>query len=1255
MLLKFSVSVKLYLLITILFCCSVFSQSNRPPEMVAAGRDFSPYPVLVDFEDIDGWRLDTTGGIDADLCLTDRTIVYGKSSAEISINNAQKGNIKLIPPQPVNLSDDFDTINIWARYLPYRYTLGPWITFYAILQDANGQDFKVDLKCGYFGIWELLNTRIISVEGERFNYNPAKRMVKPVKFKAIEIDFDPASMDPPFTINLDTLCVFKEELNDIEFNHKLQQLPSPTTDDTILPLSKGDVKLETASVDGSYRFSCNDGASKTVYDISVSEGNFNDIVVEHNGESFQPCRDGGVVFNIQGEQILPNNPLLQVENNSAVLQDGVLDTQWLVQYKEYTSRYSIIYQVKNKSLIIDTKTFNNDGVEVLFGNISLPNAKTVAVPYLRYEGISPKIVSYKDIFVSGLVDWWNSDSTHPFALEGATSDGKGVYYNGGVRYLPLSNGDYNNIRERFFITVSTDFQEVLPNIPNPKSKYLEQYNKSSWRWLYGGPRRIDWVRQLHEYGVENFMVRFHADGMRDTEESYCLRDTAADSIGNDFFRKIGEEIKQMGYGFAVYSCYIHMEAVNENFDMDILNRDSYGDTTAKFLLYRVKPLAFLDIHSWMAPKIHDTLGTNFSYLDVHAARAPWRDTDCDYRSPMAGMFRLDFLSNAQIMLNDKQAHQGPCWSEGGMQHLYAGFADAVYGYLGHETKWDESTDIVDFAQLQINPRMISIGMGDLAMYYKQTPYKEQNDRFNPYLDRFIAATVAYGHAAWQVHPAYYGIAGAMKSYFLTNAVQRRYIGSDAEEIGYYDGKDIIDTSKAIQSDAYKLKQIYVQYANGLQVWSNLNLDGREWKITVDNLDFVIPSGGFVAFKEGEILAYSAKLNSWHRHEYVKSPEYIYLDGRDKPIDIHGIKLDKGSIAIKGVDEKQCIIRALPNFGGMSVSGQLLSSIGFESDSDSLFAGYESKEIHTTDEVKFNKDGWLNISSEPVVPKIRLLSGDYSKRVQESSGWNVRMFTLGDVGYVSVSNGKIYADFEQKVAWTVKNFKYEGKEVLAGLGGMFNGSVVNLKTEDMWVGTGHGGETVKDFIVEIDDKPYDFVSGENYTGKEIRVVKKSLLGPLAMEATVIFPESGDGMIERNKFTAIENLDNFNYVYAFMHGFENSLDRALYLDGKHSWSMLSINNDDNSFVLNDIIKAASFYSRKNDLMVVYEYPEVYKVQNNMKNSIWDRYNNNKLYFKVDDAVKQLSTNESVEFEAKLTPRSVKASNWRNTTLQIIENGN
>lgn len=550
---------------------AVKTSVNRPSEMIQAGRSEPQTEELVDFENLQGWRLETSDGIEAKLLRTDEQIVYGKYAANITADEVAKGYIRLYPPNPIPISNGATAANMWARYMPYRYGGGPKVDFALVLEDKTGELYTIDLGHGDWGIWEFLNVTLVAPDGKRFNYEPAQKMTEPVNLKYIKIQLDPRTTKAPINFYLDSLCIYKDVLKPLNFKYSPDDLPKPTTDDTILPICKNPVRNDRKALKDCYEFVCTQGDERIVYRVTPGAGNLSDIEVDYNGFLFKPCKNGGITFKLSDEIIVPEDPLAIVEMQSSTFNNGVLKTAWSIEYNGDRALYNLDYQVRAKSLIIDLGSRKGDATKIVIGSASpMPEAKLIKVPYLRFEGESPKIVCFKNVFLSAFLDWWNSDATSLFAKSGPTEDGVGVYYNGGSEYLALTNGKYNKVKERLFINVSGDFQEVLPSLPNPKSPYLEEYRSAVWRWLYGGPTKIDWVKDLHRYGVEDFMVRFHADAMRDSDQSYSMRINVNPKVGDSLLRQAGQEIKDMGYGFAVYSCYMTAEGVNKEFDPDIL-------------------------------------------------------------------------------------------------------------------------------------------------------------------------------------------------------------------------------------------------------------------------------------------------------------------------------------------------------------------------------------------------------------------------------------------------------------------------------------------------------------------------------------------------------------------------------------------------------------------------------------------------------------------------------------------------------------
>ena len=263
-------------------------------------------------------------------------------------------------------------------------------------------------------------------------------------------------------------------------------------------------------------------------------------------------------------------------------------------------------------------------------------------------------------------------------------------------------------------------------------------------------------------------------------------------------------------------------------------------------------------------------------------------------------------------------------------------------------------------------------------------------------------------------------------------------------------------------------------------------------------------------------------------------------------------------------------------------------------------------------------------------------------------WTVKMLPKSCRNRLSLQSKTMYVDFDEKVAWTLRNIKYMGDEIVGVHG--YNGSVASakLRKEDAhcrWIGSGHGGETVKSFLIFVDGKQTQCEPEAEFSGREVVLRKQSNLGPLDHKAEIIFPPSEDYIIEKHSYKVLEDLnDNFNYCYVFMHCSNNSLDQWLVLlaEGKELEGVTD--KSDGSFQLASDIKAIIFYSQAMKKGVAYVYPEVYKGAGTFKNSIWDRKNDNKLYFRADVETMGRKVGDTVEYRLKVIPFSAEPDEWK-----------
>ncbi len=150
--------------------------------------------------------------------------------------------------------------------------------------------------------------------------------------------------------------------------------------------------------------------------------------------------------------------------------------------------------------------------------------------------------------------------------------------------------------------------------------------------------------------------------------------------------------------------------------------------------------------------------------------------------------------------------------------------------------------------------------------------RRRNDKSR--LDRFLAATLAFGHTGFLVFEG--GFPSAIQSYYAVQQVHARYAQQTAESIRYADpqGK-LLDTSQAVAADVYRRCQIATRYDNGLEVYVNGHPTDT-WSLPQAELP---PNGWYVHdTTDHQLTAFSAMVDG-HRADYVDSPAYVYANGR----------------------------------------------------------------------------------------------------------------------------------------------------------------------------------------------------------------------------------------------------------------------------------------------------------------------------------------------------------------------------------------
>ncbi len=873
---------------------------ERPYEMARRSEERVP---LADFEDLSGWDVKGYDGGKATLSRSREQQMWGEFVARITYSGETKnGRVEISPPEPVEIPGEFNAVNLWLYGDNWAWVHYPSLTrasLFVRILDAGGEMHEVNMGVIDAQYWFFVHRTLAGKGSWSPNYSSSAdgKIDFPAQFAGIVLS--PCADKEPRTIYLDSLSFYNEQLKPLVFKERAEKLPFPTTEGTILPSVNHEYTNEVEETESTYVFRYLGSDCKIEYAYCPKTGTLSELEVICNGElTFRPMVGGGIKFEPAGRSFGPDDADTQHQLVSKELHDGVLTTEWLLETGTAKLPYSFSFRIKGKSLILDAIAPGGYATEFVVGRTEgLPNPKLIRVPYLTFGWDEPRVLSSSRVFVFGLLDWYNSDASRLYARCRIVSD-RSANFNGGSQYIQKTDGQRNALRERFFLTVSPDFHEVLPNIPNPPSPVREIAGHYLWRNI--GQIQPELCKKYKAYGIDWFMANHHEVVWRDGGESFTLRlNSAPKNVGDEKLKEYSELLRTLGFRFGLYTNYSDYAPVNENWDEDKVSRLPNGDWQRAWPRnYALKPSYAREFEEWYAPRIHEKFGTSAGYCDVHTALIPWDRTDYDARVPGAGMFRSVFESFGELLFKETTFHDGPVFSEGRMHWLYAGLADGNYAQIVSRAPWKEPL-LVDFDLLKIHPLETDFGMGMPSMFYEgSSEWMKDRDFHSSFFDRFVAATIAYGHIGYLTDE--WGFAGTLKSYFLLQQLQRRYATDAVAEIKYERDGKLLSTSEALASDAHKDGRLFMRYAGGLTLFVNYN-ESSDWPIRADGQSHVLPPFGFHAADGKGFVEYS-KMVGKTRVEFVNSPEYLYVDTRGEFVKLPEISA-RGALAIKKEAER----------------------------------------------------------------------------------------------------------------------------------------------------------------------------------------------------------------------------------------------------------------------------------------------------------------------------------------------------------------
>ncbi len=889
----------------------------RPYELDWAGRTQDDHPPLVDFEDMTGWTVTVRNSVAA-LQQTREQQIWDRHVAKLTYRGEGSGSaeVRILPPEPIPIGREFDAVTLWCYgnnwgYAPDPST--PQVQIAALFLDSDGREMAVPLFHVAWTEWFLLHRRLSA--------DQIQRTRRGARFAGIAVIGGRQPEDR--ALYFDNLAVFTEQFSPLGFAPRPKRnitpfpgqsegtntgpgtLPFPTTEKTILPpVEDPKATIRTVAEGTGARFICRDRTGVVEYICRPRTGRWDDIEVSwspgqpgsraRSGGSadmrrlFRPCVDGGVCLSTSAGPAMPD----KAELLHAELKEGVFHVRWRLHAANVVAEVTYRFRIWGKSLVMDVLAPGGHVAEVRYGRaVGLPNPRLVTHPYYPADGGRPATVAFDGpagpLFLMGNTDWCRTNASTMWSANAA--DATGVTYNGGTRYTPLTNGKRNDCFERFFLTVSSVFEECLPSIPNPVSPWKRITGTHVWRPHGAGDRAADkrfWA-DIRRHGITEMVVTDHETMWRDGGESFTFRTRAAPGKGGDEGARDYARFMQdtLGFVYGPYNNFTDFAPVNEYWTPDLIARDPQNQLQhAWFRCYAPKPARAVEYCERLSPINQAKFGFSTAYCDVHTAVAPWHRVDYDPRVPGAGAMAAVFYAYGEIMLLQKKAWNGPVYSEGNYHAFYCGLTDGNYGqdqaYRPAENPW-----LVDFDLRRMHDLGCNFGMGAPDMFYANVPQPQATKaEREAWLDRFLAATVAFGHPGFLVTEG--GMANVMKSYYMLQQLHARYCLARATDIRYVGaGGKLLTSSQAVATGAYRRSQVVVRYSDGTLVAANGSrterMVARAFGRTID-----LPPNGYCGWSplgpnKADAITVISSDTKGHRADYAATPEYFFVDGRGR--------------------------------------------------------------------------------------------------------------------------------------------------------------------------------------------------------------------------------------------------------------------------------------------------------------------------------------------------------------------------------------
>jgi hypothetical protein len=903
---------------------------HRPYEFIWTDRR-AEHDALIDFEGLIGWRAEMSG---------EGTVLFERSREQQLFGpftglvqwraRAPDARITLIPPQPIPVSDRFDTMECWLFG-------GDAATLEAVFLDAQEKEWRIPFAPLTWTGWGLAH-KTLSDE-------TIMDTTFPLQLKALEII--PLGAQQDGAMYLDNFSVYTTRLRPLRPSPRPRRavdlfpgqqaglhvgkgvLSFPVTNHFLYGQDHGDAEITARKEPDtdSYAWHAQKPQGRLTFRVH-DETLTNGVAIRWNDQPVAMALAGlAVKGDLQAGRL---EPIVERFSGQAL-------------YREYERGDAFRWHMHGYSLALDISARGGWAESVSWPGVAALDSYRVhahRIPFLHAPLYA--CVGSTNLFVFQSLDYYRSSASVWDPARGE------------VQYKPTTRGRRNDVFERLYVSVSTRVEDVWPTTPHVPAPRRDILSRRLWLTAQdSGSWTQEWniVSARNTLGLHQILYGMHEKIWRENDESRSLRVRANPFRGGDAaLASFMESLRGLGWMSALYMNQREISPLNQHWSSDAVIRTPDGN----LLQHDPPAFALRDFvaRSW-AQESYDEIERRYLpdalWMPQYSARPPWAYTDYDARAPGAGSFVHGYYVDGEWLQDLATRADAPVVITSDYAWMYAGLAD---GMIVNESLWaDVWMPLYKWEVL--HPLSVFFGAGPMPA--------EQSEAS---LDRYLATQIAYGMAGvidtWDDADAQ-SLRYAVRSYYMLLALQQRYLASQPTRILFWDGTAFLHGSDALISGAWQREQMYMRFPCDMELWVNGGSE-RLWSVRLGLETYDVPSSGWLA-SGPDIFAFSGLFDNG-RVDYMETPAYTYFDGRGSDRPFRGIQATGPVIRIQHESHEEWL----------NPSG--LTTFAMDAPGDSVRVEAETREGDPVETISIlDENGFRRIDGPPEAYRYRVFRLD----------------------------------------------------------------------------------------------------------------------------------------------------------------------------------------------------------------------------------------------------------------------------------------